>query len=152
MVLNELSIDWFGVCVCQTWASPPTARTTTAPTCLTGRRGTPVPSSSPPASVAWTRGTRDLICRLSFVTRVRSPRTTIICIDLYYMDCKLSLRAARTGTAGRMWPAGRGLAGPALNHRPLLHGLLSPRTATLELTAYTFFYCLHSPLPFPLCN
>ena len=33
-----------------------------------------------------------------------------------------------------------------------LHGLLSPRTATLELMANTFLYCLHSLLPFPLCN
>ena len=31
-----------------------------------------------------------------------------------------------------------------LDHRPLLHGLLSPRTATLELTAYTFcIVCIH---------
>ena len=30
--------------------------------------------------------------------------------------------------------------------------LQSPRTATLELTANTLFYCLHSLLPFPLCN
>ena len=28
----------------------------------------------------------------------------------------------------------------------------SPRMTTLELTANTLFYCLHSLLPFPLCN
>ena len=40
----------------------------------------------------------------------------------------------------------------AITHKPLLHGLLSPRMTTLELTANSLFYCLHSLLPFPLCN